>query len=983
MANTISNNKISHLINSQVPFFVRNDHETFVAFIEAYYEYLEQNDKVINRIKNIQSYQDVDRTVDDFSDYLYNTFMKLISKDIGVDKALLLKNIKDFYRARGTEKSARFLMRILFDEEIGFYYPKKDVLRVSDGKWHVEKAIHIQNVKIDGEDAPSLADLEKFLSTRITGLKSEAQATIERVDRFFEKGVQIDELILSRIDGDFTQGEQITATFNDTEAEKTITANIISGIVSSITITNAGNLYEVGDPVIILSNTGSGACATVATVTSGNISAMFVEAGGAGYREGDIVIITGGGGSGVSANVANVNMDGTVHPNTYNISNSTISVEANTPLNNAVYSNLKSSDINTAIEDALHWWVYANTGPVEVINVITVGEGYTSRPTLSISANSRIRALGIVGELEIVDGGENYAIGDMIYIENVPGGYGCGALANVWNVNSAASDAISEVRLIEMPGHIIGGSGYDINYLPTCNVVSGTGSNANVIVKSLLGYGSSLIAANTSLGAIQRIVLTSAGSGYAETPIIDLTGSGDGSATATATYITGVFTYPGRYLNDDGHISSYNFLQDRDYYQNFSYVIQTKQSIEKYRTYFKNLIHPTGAKLFGEVQTKDDNFTCNIAREAIKDTSSTIIPATLTWANTNGAFFNPTVYLPSHGLEIGNTITLEFTAGNTHNLISSTYTPNGIYRVANVNNSDVIEIHSGKWLQGSVNTAYGKLPTLEHTATGFQWGLDGNKLFMVGQSTDRIYEFSVTRPWDVTTASYSGKRTNSFASDDTSIDELLFNPDGTIMYVCGVGSQKILQYKLSEAWNAQTASLSVSSLNFLSEYSENGLTAFTFSANGDFLYVLGTGQDTIWQFALSENWNVNTTSYLTEQKITTISGNPRSIVLNNSGNTAFVWDLSQAKLFSFSLANNWNINAASYMANSVSPHLGYSFGGSTYQIQFRPDGKMLYLIDNNSTRETLAQVPLTEAWNANTIQVHTTSTENVLVGRMI
>ena len=108
----ISNNKISNLINSQVPFFVRNDHQNFVTFLEKYYEYLEQNDKVVNRIKKSQTYRDIDLTETEFAEKLYDTFMKYVPKNILADKTLIIKHIKDFYRAKGTEKATRFLMRI-------------------------------------------------------------------------------------------------------------------------------------------------------------------------------------------------------------------------------------------------------------------------------------------------------------------------------------------------------------------------------------------------------------------------------------------------------------------------------------------------------------------------------------------------------------------------------------------------------------------------------------------------------------------------------------------------------------------------------------------------------------------------------------------------------------------------------------------------------------------------------------------------------
>ena len=117
----ISNNKISTLINSQVPFFVRNDHQNFVTFLEKYYQYTEQENKVVNKIKNVKTYQDIDLTEDQYAELLYSTFLKYIPKDIIADKKLILKHVKDFYRAKGTEKAIRFLMRILYNKEIDLY----------------------------------------------------------------------------------------------------------------------------------------------------------------------------------------------------------------------------------------------------------------------------------------------------------------------------------------------------------------------------------------------------------------------------------------------------------------------------------------------------------------------------------------------------------------------------------------------------------------------------------------------------------------------------------------------------------------------------------------------------------------------------------------------------------------------------------------------------------------------------------------------
>ncbi len=210
----VSNNKISNLISSQVPFFVRDDHTTFVRFLEAYYEFLEQEDQVVNSIKQVNTYYDVDLTIDDFSAYLYKTFLKLIPEDVIVDKDLILKNIKDFYRARGTEKAARFFMRALFGEEIDFYYPKKDILKASDGKWYIQKSLRVNDTMVESVADDSLTALEHFIGIQIRGSSSNTTALVERVDRFYEQGTLIDELVISNIDGTFENGETVSGSLH-------------------------------------------------------------------------------------------------------------------------------------------------------------------------------------------------------------------------------------------------------------------------------------------------------------------------------------------------------------------------------------------------------------------------------------------------------------------------------------------------------------------------------------------------------------------------------------------------------------------------------------------------------------------------------------------------------------------------------------------------------------------------------------------------
>lgn len=684
-----SNNKISNLINSQVPFFVRNDHRTFVAFLEAYYEYLEQTSasleggKAIERRENLLNYMDIDKTLTEFEQNLYDKFLKNFPTNIQADKRVIMKHAKDIFRAKGTEKSVRFMLRAMFGDaadEIEFYYPKNDILRASDGKWFIQKSLRVGDVIVGNAANNDITGLEKFATTRITGNTSEASAIVERVDRFYTQGVLRDELVLSSIAGTFVNGEQVFTLFTDTDGVvKSVTANVQGGVISSLTINNPGTKYTTEDDVVIVSASGQNAVIRIAKVSTGNIAAITVLNGGAGYQNNNFLIITGGGGSGANGYVSPVDTSGTVHPNSYNIAISTISLEGNTTIGNLTYSNLmigtgQTYNAYNAVAQTVSYFTYSNTGPATAIVINTVGSGFTSVPDIQITANDRVKILGILGRMQINDGGQEYRIGNIIEFNNVPGGSGYGANAIVANVNTAASNTITSVQFVQGPaGTLIGGSGYDMSYLPTANVVTSTGNGANISVTALLGYGGEFSVANSTIGAIERVIIENPGVGYDANTTIDLTGSGDGTANITASVFEGVITYPGRYLNDDGFLSSSNYLEDRDYYQIFSYVIRVKESIANYRQALKDITHPAGFKMFGEYLTIDENANSSIGEAS--GNSQTIVYLQKSYQK-NLQTIN--VSYTSHNFYAGNTVYLEFKSGDLANVV------NGIYSVATV-----------------------------------------------------------------------------------------------------------------------------------------------------------------------------------------------------------------------------------------------------------------------------------------------------------
>jgi hypothetical protein len=727
-----SNNKTSYLVNSQVPFFVRNDHPNFVKILESYYEFLEQQGAELDILKNMRPYNDVDTSIDPFLQKFYDILLKFIPKEASVDKTLIVKNIKDFYRSRGTEKSVRFLMRLMFDEEISsFYYPKKDVLRLSDGKWFIEKSIKVSDIKINGVANNDLTILNNISRRRIIGNTSNALATVEKADSYFESGELVREIKIANQVRTFIPGESIHIVYDENGMEKILTANIFSGNLNTVEVIKPGTGYSIGDLATIEGgSTGQGGIVFVSSVSTGNIASLRIVEGGAGFQAGNPTFFSGGGGSGANASVSSVKSDSSVHPNSYNIVVSTISLEANTLLSNSIYSNLSSSNVNTSIANAVSYFVYANTGPVQTLTVISSGDNYVSSPGVSIVANSIVRSLGILGAMRIVDGGLNYSVGDTITFTNIDSGFGTGtgtgAAANVTSV--AANGRIEQVRFVRVPGHTVGGSGYAQFNLPAASVNSANGNGANIIVTTTLGLGEVITANSGTIGAIRTLTISSKGSGYTTPTTINLTSIGDGTAQAVATIITGTLTYPGRYLNDDGHLSGYNFIQDRDYYQNFSYVLKLKRTISEYRQAMKELIHPAGMKLFGEYMYEEFKEASVLTSRAAY-ASNTYIATFRATSNANGELIvitsKPTRNVIS---AVGNSnVFLQFVS-NTTNLVDGIYSAQTI----NVNSFRVYTANTVMTGTVSANSGNGNTTRLFGTGTNFTALKAGDNIRIAG-----------------------------------------------------------------------------------------------------------------------------------------------------------------------------------------------------------------------------------------------------------
>jgi len=566
-----SNQKISLQIPSQLPAFIRDnpDYANFVTFLQAYYEWMEQEGNLTDTTKNLLNYKDIDgvyaanvaangtnSTVNQFIDYFTNDFLPYFPTDILADKSKVTKIAKQLYQTKGTPASYHFLFRVLYNTEVDFFYTEDAVLKASSGSWYVARSLNlatqdpnflsIANLRIFGETTKSIATIE---ASTFDGVKTEV--FISDIERLFQSGEYVRVVDANNQDVYFLNGQVVPST---TYGAETLRAQVI-GQLNQVNIdpNNRGLSYRPGDPIVfsggLSSNTGHGASATVGTTTTGSVQRITVENGGYGYTNyPNTVIQFSNLNPGAAAPVAIV---GSLNPNGvanvsliptdiisikqyHCIGNFAGSSGANTEnINTGIWTQQKyqfannlSANANTTLANAFSF-IGFSTYPIGSVLVENGGGGMSTVPT--VSAVSEYTAedgftgilsnLGILAPIQITNGGTGYTTNDTIVFY---GGSGYGAHANVTQV--AANGMIESINYVyssyeSLPHHHpLGGMGYGsslpsvwVNHPATGTIVASNTSNSvtgtSTTFETQLNVGSLLVTTNNIvLGTVQSII---------------------------------------------------------------------------------------------------------------------------------------------------------------------------------------------------------------------------------------------------------------------------------------------------------------------------------------------------------------------------------------------------------------------------------------------------------------------------------------------
>jgi DNA-binding beta-propeller fold protein YncE len=348
-------------------------------------------------------------------------------------------------------------------------------------------------------------------------------------------------------------------------------------------------------------------------------------------------------------------------------------------------------------------------------------------------------------------------------------------------------------------------------------------------------------------------------------------------------------------------------------------------------------------------------------------------------------------------------------------ILSQTNTPREIVFHPNGEKFWVVEITSDSVLQYNLSTAW-DISTASYASVSFVFtsqdsnpvniffALDGTRMFMLGDVTNTVYQYSLSTAYDVSTASYDSV-SFSVGSQDTGVVSMTFNADGTKMYTAGFGNNTIYQYSTGTATTldlstgsvfshtptanttfafsnppasgtASSATLKLTGANVVTGYDlanasydsvslsvstrEADPRALFFKSDGTKMFVTGNSSDAIQEYSLSTAWDLSTASHTTSFSVASQEGNPQGLFFKPDGTKFWITGNSN-NVYQYSLTTAWDVSTASYdsISFSTSGQAALPVG-----VAFKSDGTKMYIVDTQGTKNVY-QYSLSNAWQVN------------------
>ena len=218
---------------------------------------------------------------------------------------------------------------------------------------------------------------------------------------------------------------------------------------------------------------------------------------------------------------------------------------------------------------------------------------------------------------------------------------------------------------------------------------------------------------------------------------------------------------------------------------------------------------------------------------------------------------------------------------------------------------------------------------------------DGTKMFLTGYGVKKVFEYALSTAYDVSTASITANY--SVSAKETALNAVAFNPDGTKMFITGSASDKIHQYSLSTGFDlTSTVTFVKSSASITSQ--EGNPEVILFNNDGTKIYITGRVSDAVHEYDLGSAYDVGSLTLVTSFSMSSETNITEGMSFNDDGTKLFMNDLQFDKVFQYSLSTPYSFESTVTLEGSFS--IADQESHSQY-VAFNNDGTKMYIVGNN------------------------------------
>ena len=251
--------------------------------------------------------------------------------------------------------------------------------------------------------------------------------------------------------------------------------------------------------------------------------------------------------------------------------------------------------------------------------------------------------------------------------------------------------------------------------------------------------------------------------------------------------------------------------------------------------------------------------------------------------------------------------------------------------------------------------SYGFFPVYDIDTQGFRFRFkpDGTRLYVMGGATSRLYEFSLSTAWELSTA--SSTRYKQW-STGLGLGGFFIDSSGTRLYFTSDVNDVVYQYSFGTAWD-------VSTLSFVRSFSVSGKATLPwsvqFKTDGTIMYVLDNGLDRIFEYSLSTAWDISSATYVDFKAIGTQDAAPYDFVFKSDGSRMYSTGLVGKDVNEYALSTAWDVSTATYVDRG---DFAYVTGaGGVVGVDIKPDGTQLFIA--KGAQATIVGLDLSVAWD--------------------